>query len=85
MSILIGQIENIEEENIGSQFYKKVVTIKKENQTAYFEFRNRITMKFLETFKIGDKVAVTYLLQGKVTKNKMRCNNMVAQTIEKIE
>lgn len=84
MSIFIGKIENIEEENIGSIYYKKVVTIQKENETAFFEFRNRITMKFLEAFNKGDNVAVTYLLQGKKTKANMRCNNMVAQTIERI-
>jgi hypothetical protein len=84
MSNFIGIIENIEEENIGTIYYKKVVTIKKENEIAFFEFRNRVTMKFLETFKNGDSVIVTYLLQGKKTKAMMRCNNLVAQTIEKL-
>ena len=85
MSLFIGKIESIEEENIGSPYYKKVVTIKKDRETAYFEFRNRFTMKFLDGFSKGENVAITYLMHGSITRNKMRCNNLIAQSIEKVE
>jgi len=85
MSIFIGKIVKIEEENIGSKHYKKVVTLEKDSETSFFEFRNGVTMKFLNGFVDGQNVAITYLHQGKKTKAGMRCNNLVAQTIEKIE
>ena len=84
MSIFIGKIEKIEEEFIGSIYYKKVVTIVNDNQTGYFEFRNAITMKYIETIEQGDEVRITYVLQGKTTKSLMKCNNLVGQTIEKL-
>jgi hypothetical protein len=84
MSIFIGKIESIEEENIGTVHHKKVVTLKKDSETAFFEFRKATFIKFLEAFKKGDSVMVGYLHQGKQTTAKMRFNNLVAQTIEKI-
>ena len=82
MSSFIGKIEKIEEENIGTIYYKKVVTIINKNQTGYFEFRNAITIKYIEKIKEGDEIRITYLLQGKTTKSMMKCNNLIGQTIE---
>jgi len=85
MSNFIGKIVKIEEDNIGSVHFKKVVTLEKDNETCFFEFRNEVTMRLLKSFETGDEVAISYLHQGKKTRAGLRCNNLVAQTIVKIE